>query len=50
MREAGAQLGEIDVEHHHHEQEQHGDRADVDDDQKQREELGARSAGTARPR
>src|SRR3546814_10249791 len=28
-----------DVEHHHHEQEQHHHRADVDHDQRQREEL-----------
>jgi hypothetical protein len=36
-----AQLGEIDVEHHHDEQEQHRDRADIDDDQDHRQELGA---------
>ena len=39
--EAGAQGGEIHVEHHHHEQEQDRDRADVDDDQEEGEELGA---------
>ena len=38
--EARAQFGEIHVEHHHHEQEEHGDRADVDDDQQEGEELG----------
>ncbi len=38
--DAGAKLGEIDVEHHHHEQEQHRDRAVVDDDQKEGEKLG----------
>ena len=41
VEQALAQLGEIDVEHHHHEQEQHGDRADIDDDQDHRQELGA---------
>ena len=35
------QLGEVDVEHHDDEQEQHGHRADVDDDQDHRQELGA---------
>ena len=38
--ETGAQLGEIDVEHHHDEQEQHRDRADIDDDEQHRDELG----------
>ena len=41
LQEALAQLGEIDVEHHHDEQEQHRDRADIDDDQDHRQELGA---------
>ena len=41
IEEALAQLGEIDVEHHHDEQEQHRDRADIDDDQDHRQELGA---------
>ena len=41
LDEAGAQLGEVDVEHHDDEQEQHRDRADVDDDQDHRQELGA---------
>ena len=48
--EAGAQLGEIDVEHHHDEQEQHRDRADIDDDQQHRDELGADAAPSAPPR
>ena len=39
--EARAQRREVDVEHHHHEQEQHRDRADVDDHQQHRDELGA---------
>ena len=39
--EALPQLGEIHVEHHHDEQEQHRDRADIDDDQDHRQELGA---------
>ena len=39
--EPRAQLREVDVEHHHHEQEQHRDRADVDDHQQHRDELGA---------
>ena len=41
LDEAGAQLGEVDVEHHDDEQEQHGDGADVDDDEDHRQELGA---------
>ena len=47
LDEPGAQLGEIDVEHHHHEQEQHRDRADVDDHQQHRDELGADDAPSA---
>ncbi len=40
--EARAQLGEVHVEHHQWlEQEEHGDRADVDDDQQEGEELGS---------
>ncbi len=50
LQEALAQLGEVDVEHHDDEEEQHRDRADIDDDQDHRQELGARAAGTARPR
>ena len=41
VEEALAELDEIDVEHHHHEQEEHRDRADIDDDQDHRQELGA---------
>ena len=41
LDEALAQLGEVDVEHHDDEQEQHRDRADIDDDQDHRQELGA---------
>ena len=41
LDEAGFQLGEIDVQHHDDEQEQHGHRADVDDDEDHRQELGA---------
>ena len=41
LDEASAQLGEIHVEHHDDEQEQHRHRADVDDDQQHRQELGA---------
>ena len=39
--EALAQPGEVDVQHHDDEQEQHRDRADIDDDQDHRQELGA---------
>jgi hypothetical protein len=35
------QLGEVDVEHHDDEQEQHRHRADIDDEQDHRQELGA---------
>jgi hypothetical protein len=38
--ETGTHPREIHVEHHHDEQEQHGNRADVDDDQQEGEELG----------
>ena len=38
--EALAQHVEVDVEHHHDEQEQHHHRADVDQHQRDREELG----------
>ena len=41
LDEAGAQLREVDVEHHDDEQEQHGHRADVDDHQDHGQELGA---------
>ena len=41
VQHALAQFGEIDVEHHDDEQEQHRDRADIDDDQDHRQELGA---------
>ena len=40
LLEALAQLREIDVEHHHHEEEEHRDRADIDDHQDHRQELG----------
>ncbi len=49
LQKALLQFGEIDVEHHHHEQEQHRDRADIDDHQDHRQELGAQQdeqAGT----
>ena len=49
-QEAAAQLGEVDVEHHHDEQEQHRDRADIDDDQDHRQELGAEQHEQRRPR
>src|SRR5436853_2188121 len=39
-RKAAAQLSEIDIEHHHNKEEQHRDRADIDDDEDHREELG----------
>ena len=48
LQEALPQLGEVDVEHHHDEQEQHRDRADIDDDQDHREELGAEQHEQAR--
>ena len=41
MHEALLQFGEVDVEQHHDEQEQHRDRADIDDNQHEAEELGA---------
>src|SRR5207247_7080324 len=41
LQGAALQRGEIDVEHHDHEQEEHGDRADIDDQQDHRQELGA---------
>ena len=41
VENALAQFGEVDVEHHDDEQEQHRDRADIDDDQDHRQELGA---------
>ena len=50
VQEALAQLGEVDVEHHHDEEEEHRDRADIDDDQQHREELGAQQHEQARPR
>ena len=48
LQEALLQLGEIDVEHHDDEQEQHRDRADIDDDQDHRQELGAHQQEQAR--
>ena len=36
---AGAQFGEVDVEHHHHEQEEHRHGADIDDEQDHRQEF-----------
>ena len=39
-REALAQLLDVDVEHHDDEQEQHHDGADVDEHEREREELG----------
>ena len=45
--EALAQLGEVDVQHHDDEQEQHRDRADIDDDQDHRQELGPGSRNSA---
>jgi hypothetical protein len=38
--EAAPQFFQIDVEHHHHEQEQHHHRADIDQHQRDGEELG----------
>ena len=41
LQRAALQLGEVDVEHHHDEEEEHRDRADIDDEQDHRQELGA---------
>ena len=48
LDEAGAQLGEVDVEHHDDEQEQHRHRADVDHHQDHGQELGAQQHEQAR--
>ena len=48
--ETFAQRRDLDVEHHHHEQEQHHHRADVDQDQRDGEELGAGQQPQRRPR
>ena len=48
LQEALPQLGEVDVEHHHDEQEQDRDRADIDDHQDHRQELGAQQHEQAR--
>ena len=40
FQKPGAQGVDVDVQHHHHEQEQHHHRADVDQHQRDRQELG----------
>ncbi len=46
FEDARPQFGEVDVEHHDDEEEENRDRADIDDEQDHRQELGAESAGT----
>ena len=40
FKHARPQLREVDVEHHHHEEEENRDRADINDEQDHRQELG----------